>query len=41
MGGGISVQIYTAFIAPDSTGYVLFLAVSTFVIFISGVPVLR
>jgi hypothetical protein len=40
LGGGLSVQLYLAFISPDQTGYVLFLAVSIFWIYISAVPVL-
>ena len=41
VGGVLSVQLYLAFIAPDQTAYVLFLAVGALVIFLPGAPLQR
>lgn len=38
VGGVLSVQLYLAFLAPDQTAYVLFLAISALVVFLPGAP---
>lgn len=41
VGGCLSVQLYLAFLAPDQTAYILFLAVSALVIFVPGAALLK
>ena len=38
VGGVLSVQLYLAFLAPNQTAYVLFLAVSALAMFLPGAP---
>ena len=40
IGGGLSVQLYLAFLAPDETSFILFLAVCIFFMYMLAVPVL-